>query len=217
MSFNPRARVGRDFGASATSAHDRVSIHAPAWGATVLQPNNRVHTDVSIHAPAWGATYGTEAWEKLWDVSIHAPAWGATNNTFINAQQVCKFQSTRPRGARRSRVNFLYINIQFQSTRPRGARLATSWLYALLKMFQSTRPRGARHKLFILNMVLFGFNPRARVGRDLSYTITLLLSYVSIHAPAWGATKKLNSVINPSYVSIHAPAWGATCCWKNKR
>ncbi|ATO32430.1 hypothetical protein DDI_1262 [Dickeya dianthicola RNS04.9] len=35
---------------------------------------------------------------------------------------------------------------------------------------------------------LKGFNPRARVGRDLIGNVTLRRMVVSIHAPAWGAT-----------------------------
>jgi len=79
--FNPRARVGRDdprmlgyegpFG---------VSIHAPAWGATVL----------TIGAKLWTAGFNPRArvgrdlicittYICLMEVSIHAPAWGATN------------------------------------------------------------------------------------------------------------------------------------------
>ena len=33
-----------------------VSIHAPAWGATILDIDTVKLTAVSIHAPAWGAT-----------------------------------------------------------------------------------------------------------------------------------------------------------------
>ena len=34
---------------------------------------------------------------------------------------------------------------------------------------------------------------------------------VSIHAPAWGATRQQSSILGyPLQVSIHAPAWGAT-------
>ena len=55
-----------------------VSIHAPAWGATI----NSIETDrlrtVSIHAPAWGATKPLLRLVKDINVSIHAPAWGAT-------------------------------------------------------------------------------------------------------------------------------------------
>ena len=34
-----------------------VSIHAPAWGATVYIREGMWNRKVSIHAPAWGATY----------------------------------------------------------------------------------------------------------------------------------------------------------------
>jgi hypothetical protein len=33
---------------------------------------------------------------------------------------------------------------------------------------------------------------------------------VSIHAPAWGATKRFSEEDLFERVSIHAPAWGAT-------
>ena len=36
------------------------------------------------------------------------------------------------------------------------------------------------------------------------------LKYVSIHAPAWGATEKVGDEVYRYSVSIHAPAWGAT-------
>ncbi len=38
------------------------------------------------------------------------------------------------------------------------------------------------------------------------------IGFVSIHAPAWGATKIINPVLTGLLVSIHAPAWGATQC-----
>ena len=58
----------------------RVSIHAPAWGATIEAMRQANATVVSIHAPAWGATI-TDAYNlRHWWVSIHAPAWGATKN-----------------------------------------------------------------------------------------------------------------------------------------
>jgi len=34
--------------------------------------------------------------------------------------------------------------------------------------------------------------------------------YVSIHAPAWGATRPYSYFARIYLVSIHAPAWGAT-------
>ncbi len=76
--------------------------------------------------------------------------------------------------------------------------------------FQSTRPRGAR--LLAANVVrwLVCFNPRARVGRDKPSIKGLYVYYVSIHAPAWGATSRVDKHVTQVQVSIHAPAWGAT-------
>ena len=121
--FNPRPRVGGDSSTrgdrsasvpfqstpprggrrgpeSVLSTPQRVSIHAPAWGATQataklgqsddsFNPRPRVGGDplgprrihreaVSIHAPAWGATRFEVHLQALFPVSIHAPAWGAT-------------------------------------------------------------------------------------------------------------------------------------------
>ena len=55
-----------------------VSIHAPAWGATWEGVNSFRQREVSIHAPAWGATQEQLDLFKDTYVSIHAPAWGAT-------------------------------------------------------------------------------------------------------------------------------------------
>ncbi len=122
------------------------------------------------------------------------------------------FQSTRPRGARREVVNTSIRQYEFQSTRPRGARLFRPLLERRVLEFQSTRPRGARH-------------PERRTSTGKSRD-------VSIHAPAWGATDRLAVTATiPAFqstrprgarrdgrgvvgrdraVSIHAPAWGAT-------
>jgi len=56
-SFNPRARVGRDDTTRELMDEIKVSIHAPAWGATRLAMRSYAEMVVSIHAPAWGATY----------------------------------------------------------------------------------------------------------------------------------------------------------------
>ena len=126
LSFNPRARVGRDGNLGDASALDRVSIHAPAWGATCpavrtigffigFNPRARVGRDdrvssaatddcVSIHAPAWGATVGCGDYQIDPQVSIHAPAWGATPAPPQHGGGAW-FQSTRPRGARPQRLS----------------------------------------------------------------------------------------------------------------
>ena len=55
-SFNPRTRMGCDLVTYFRRVVVRVSIHAPAWGATVSVPSALSVGTVSIHAPAWGAT-----------------------------------------------------------------------------------------------------------------------------------------------------------------
>ena len=48
-----RLATGADFNTQ------RVSIHAPVWGATTNPDNNTQGYWVSIHAPVWGATWLT--------------------------------------------------------------------------------------------------------------------------------------------------------------
>ena len=54
------------------------------------------------------------------------------------------------------------------------------------------------------------FNSRSRMGSDADVRASNALSEVSIHAPAWGATRRHCERKPPETVSIHAPAWGAT-------
>ena len=103
-SFNPRTRVGCDRSVPTTMLSMKVSIHAPAWGATMVtsmppmcvswfqsthprgvrrrQKSRDPHRCcVSIHAPAWGATRPCSHARCIFhQVSIHAPAWGATSS-----------------------------------------------------------------------------------------------------------------------------------------
>ena len=143
----------------------RVSIHAPAWGATPRRSHLRPYRPVSIHAPAWGATPAAlirsapymfqstrprgarpranarrvsgESFNPRARVGRDAPGSGSSAPTVW-------FQSTRPRGARpRAAANIASVQ-RFQSTRPRGARRLTDDELDRVHLFQSTRPRGAR-------------------------------------------------------------------------
>ena len=214
--FNPRTRVGCDALTLACATAPQVSIHPPAWGATIKPGGRRPETGFKS-----------------------------------------QFQSTHPRGVRQVRLlPFPRISL-FQSTHPRGVRLCARRRKPSLHLFQSTHPRGVRHddshpassrSLCFNPRTRVGcdinpafssahrlrFNPRTRVGCDPSWVRWLAFwSYVSIHAPAWGATPWLVQSCNgcglfqsthprgvrrghdPACdrrrrVSIHAPAWGAT-------
>ena len=96
----------------------------------------------------------------------------------------------------------------------RGAIGAIQYVAGYVTKFQSTHPRGVRRD---------GQPPDCRCG-DVSIhapawgaTRTRRVSApkpepVSIHAPAWGATRHLLVRLRGMQVSIHAPAWGATGC-----
>ena len=62
----------------AVSVSKKVSIHAPAGGATGQNFAFSRHFEVSIHAPAGGATVRLRVNHGGRTVSIHAPAGGAT-------------------------------------------------------------------------------------------------------------------------------------------
>ena len=143
-SFNPRAREGRDLHCLIRHNNTRVSIHAPARGATKSSWDGSVSMGfqstrprgarqltgllcggrirVSIHAPARGATAGELSCEANVVVSIHAPARGAT----VSMQKVAIRRQVSihapARGATRT-PSRMSCATKFQSTRPRGARL----------------------------------------------------------------------------------------------
>jgi len=77
----------------------------------------------------------------------------------------------------------------FQSTRPHGARRTRRIMTQWSAKFQSTRPHGARR-------------PYPSSG--------ICAYFVSIHAPARGATSQACHACQFHEVSIHAPARGAT-------
>ena len=148
MSFNPRARVGRDDCRALRAGNykcfnPRARVGRDAWypvwtsPPTCFNPRARVGRDqrqgraqvpdpVSIHAPAWGATHGTIGGTHDRLVSIHAPAWGATVEKRSGSQHL-RVSIHAPAWGATYGVDIPEYTYSFQSTRPRGARLSPSW------------------------------------------------------------------------------------------
>ena len=169
-SFNPRTRVGCDFiTCNERLAHDVVSIHAPAWGATRPQGGPGVAGWVSIHAPAWGATLPQDRLTHgLSHVSIHAPAWGATRQYFDQKVLHNVVSIHAPAwGATGLPRTVCGLQSSFNPRTRVGCDVGGLHGLSSLSLFQSTHPRGVRQD--------------ARRHRDGA-------GGVSIHAPAWGAT-----------------------------
>ena len=79
----------------------RVSIHAPAWGATAGERGNCGGERLfqSTH-PRGVRLVVVQLPRHKMSVSIHAPAWGATRQRLMLARTLSLFQSTHPRGVR---------------------------------------------------------------------------------------------------------------------
>ena len=108
---------------------EQVSIHAPAGGATYERAKYGAYTE-GFNPRARGGRDGTlSCVSRFIAVSIHAPAGGATAECKLAMPLPFPFQSTRPRGARRTKCSTPLRLSKFQSTRPRGARLLS--IYAL--------------------------------------------------------------------------------------
>ena len=179
-----RTRVGCD---SMRNTFDIVSSQFQSThprGVRRGQHPARTHPGpVSIHAPAWGATSARALSSFPRSVSIHAPAWGATcqvsgirRPSYVSIHAPA-WGATSARGTARH-------GSRFQSTHPRGVRRDLPDVPGRYDRFQSTHPRGVRRQC-------------ARRG-----TVTRC---VSIHAPAWGATRceRWRADSLPAFQSTH--------------
>jgi len=146
---------------------------------------------VSIHAPAWGATHTAISCLSAGTVSIHAPAWGATHRPPRPRTSPRRF-NPRPRVGGDVEGGKVVPDRSRFNPRPRvggdppaggnptggrggfnprprvGGDLAMSLAAWRVRSFQSTPPRGGR--------------------RQQVYEVDMTAD-VSIHAPAWGATQ----------------------------
>jgi len=122
MGFNPRARVGRD-----------QSIRHHSGARKSFNPRARVGRDKTKVA-------------SIFCRRCFNPRARVGRDLLASRRSAhgLKFQSTRPRGARRNAFHMRFETEMFQSTRPRGARL-----YPIERQAPKV-----------------SFNPRARVGRD---------------------------------------------------
>ena len=109
---------------------------------------------------------------NLHPVSIHAPAWGATDKKPDYQIEIDRFNPRARVGRDPAPLCMASLDCAFQSTRPRGARPPIPVSACRSEAFQSTRPRGARLNSSSERSFSSGFNPRARVGRDVDATAT---------------------------------------------
>ena len=228
--FNPRTRVGcDDHRQSRVPDAGKFQSTHPRGVRPRLFLHVRRFRRVSIHAPAWGATNLPPDYIPSLLVSIHAPAWGATSVLITSATACacfnprtrvgCDVTCCRPHRQRacfnprtrvgcdaahtRSspRVSPVSIHAPAWGATPAcrfynapggvsihapawGATSAPDLDACSGRRFQSTHPRGVR--------------PSGELSPSLNVT-------VSIHAPAWGATlyKLYLQVVQYMFQSTH--------------
>ena len=78
------------------------------------------------------------------EVSIHAPTGGATRRSKKRTYKKSSFNPRAHGGRDLLQLHGRLLRLPFQSTRPRGARRSVADAESVLVKFQSTRPRGAR-------------------------------------------------------------------------
>ena len=167
VSFNPRARVGRDGAEGSLSGtlscfNPRARVGRDRWptgygkSITRFQSTRPRGARPNRLRRTWAkASFNPRARvgrdrrprrpaRRSRHVSIHAPAWGATCAGPARREEPVVSIHAPAWGATAARVLRAWGPRPFQSTRPRGAR----------RCARQRGPRGA------------GFNPRARVGRD---------------------------------------------------
>ena len=147
-------------------------------------------------------------------ISIHAPAKGATFFKVIAAFRRYQFQSTLPRRERHDVEDAIRFKTKFQSTLPRRERRCSDSTMAYVpyfnprsregsdvrscsndasrSLFQSTLPRRERRRHQRGRQTLLGFQSTLpRRERRTEHASAVAKAYISIHAPAKGATNPL--------------------------
>ncbi len=186
--------MGSDPFALLNQAIRKISIHAPAWGATGVSCQYHFSQSISIHAPAWGATSSSASTSatarfqstlprgerpmrlreapELPHISIHAPAWGATARTLFTTRISSDFNPRSRVGSDVLARCSIHLPNAFQSTLPRGERRNSYAFPLLVRVFQSTLPRGERQVKQVARSALYRFQstlPRGERLRELVY------------------------------------------------
>ena len=161
----------------------------PRGGRLRSKPVNAHGRRVSIHAPARGATPTTWAWPLRTAVFQSTPPRGGRQALEALTKAKDQFQSTPPRGGRPHHVGVAVAYSCVSIHAPaRGATRFHPRTGAPCKVSIHAPARGATPRKGDEIHHLDGFNPRPRAGGDWPWPNTSSGSVVSIHAPARGAT-----------------------------
>ena len=230
--FNPRSREGSDQWLPILFVHSKISIHAPARGATVKELCEIVWGEFQSTLPRGERRVFLCHVTDNRSISIHAPARGATKQAAAPFRN-CSYFNPRSRewsdgndGTNgKDGKDFNPRSREWSDARGRGGGAAEGisihapasgatgdeYLELLPESISIHAPaRGATRKDLCCLQQGCDFNPRSREWSDRYIPVIVLLRHISIHAPASGATQTADANKTTLQISIHAPASGAT-------
>ena len=207
LDFNPRSREG-DADSSTNSPKELFQSTRSAKGRRIRQMLSHCNISrISIHAPAKGATKRGRLRTSALFISIHAPAKGDKHLPLRHCKRYISIHAP----AKATQHNSSRL-VPVHNFNPRSRERATELVAiagSMDTLFQSTLPRRRRSVVFhpAENR---DFNPRSREGTTVTTPENcMLLQAISIHAPA-KATPKIVKIFVCCGISIHAPAKGDT-------
>ena len=191
-----------------------ISIHAPAKGATGLGGSNRVFVSDFNPRTREGCDVNMKKERGPRNLFQSTHPRRVRRTKYDYTCRCVLFQSTHPRRVRHARDKDQWQRSKFQSTHPRRVRhvrclhLSRCGNISIHAPAKGATNRCARRGLdnynfnprtregcdlmpFVPIKVFFYFNPRTREGCDLFSSLALLKLFISIHAPAKGATPLL--------------------------
>ena len=234
--FNPRTRMGCDVALLFLPTPEKISIHAPAWGATGWKRSMGLRgTNFNPRTRMGCDKYARERNRNKTNFNPRT-RMGCDQHARAICYRYMYFNPRTRMGCDKVSVNGRIASLLFQSTHPHGVRLPLTMISPSKRLFQSTHPHGVRRPTPIRRTTDDKhFNPRTRMGCDQELKKIADAIDISIHAPAWGATRQSRTIsfqliqlpfqsthprgvrqgeqfkiIDKKGISIHAPAWGAT-------
>ena len=151
-SFNPRARMGRDEMNKLTSGG--ASKFQPTRPHGARQNHVRSHrrpNRVSTHAPAWGATIRHVDVNPCRQVSTHAPAWGATCRDEYSISLDVRFNPRARMGRDSSGSAVMRTTVRFNPRARMGRDHGMTWHCRLWRVSTHAPAWGATAPFFCAN------------------------------------------------------------------
>ena len=159
--------MGCDNALNLLSIKEKVSIHAPAWGATITSVSIINGFHVSIHAPAWGATLETSVPIVIRLGFNPRTRMGCDTRNPVTLVQGKQFQSTHPHGVRQEITQAHDLTIKVSIHAPAwGATAVQTAAFTRFKVSIHAPAWGATLECKRPRCTLTSFNPRTRMGCD---------------------------------------------------